>query len=269
MKRGILFALLAAGMIAACQVTSLNHPVLAVASNDTIPSYGYYYNEDGALIHIDSNAKREEYFVIKTKKNREQMFRDRFAAGAKLLSADYAPADINGISEKASGDAEKYLRRGNTDEVKVQLNIISILDNRTIQKLLDTIWDSGRSLHKTNDFREYGGFIKKDHSFTFNIGGIADPCSTINPVVDPGRGGIADYHSHPSGERDTVEGDGTKRRCSFVQAVSKRDQREMHHGRLGYVFAMRDSFHLIYIYDSTGIRATLPFKYLKSVYNNK
>lgn len=269
MKRGILFALLAAGMIAACQVATLNHPVLAGSSNDTIPLYGYYYNEDGALIHIDSNAKQEEYFVIMTKQTREQMFRDRFAAGTKLLSAGYAPADINGISEKASRDAEKYLRRGNIDEVVVQLNIIPILDNRTIQKLLDTIWDSGKNLHKTNDFREYGGFIRKDHSFTFNIGGIANPCSTINPVVDPGKGGIADYHTHPSGEGDTVDSDGTKRTCSFVQAVSKRDQNEMHHGRLGYVFAMRDSFHLIYIYDSTGIRATLPFEYLKSVYNNK
>jgi len=269
MKRAILFALLAAGMIAACQVASLSHPVIAVALNDTIPSYGYYYNEDGALIHIDSNARQEEYFVIKTKKTREQMFPDRFAAGTKVLSKGYDPADINGISEKDSRDAEKYLRRGNIDEVKVQLNIIPMLDNRTIQKLLDTIWDSGMNLHKTNDFREYGGIIRKDHSFTFNIGGIANPCSTKNPVVDTGKGGIADYHSHPSGEGDTIEVDGTKRRCSFVQAVSKNDQREMHRGRFGYVFAMRDSFHLIYIYDSTGIRATLPFEYLKSVYNNK
>jgi hypothetical protein len=269
MKRGIPIALLAAGMIAACQVTSLNHPAVTIASNDTIPSFGYYYNEDGALIHIDSNAKQEGYFVIKTKKTREEMFPDRYGKGTTLLSAGYDPAVINGISIKAARDAEKYIRRGNLDEVKVRLNIIPILDNRTIQKLLDTIWDSGKNIHKTNDFREYGGFIKND-SFTFNMGGIANPCSSINPVVDAGKGGVTDYyHSHPSGERDTVDSDGTRRTCSFVQAVSKRDQDEMRKAKMGYVFAMRDSFHLIYIYDSTGIRATLPFEYLKSVYNNK
>lgn len=269
MKRGILFALLAAGMIAACQVATLNHPALVIASNDSIPSFGYYYNEDGALIYIDSNAEKEGYFVIKTKKTREQMFPDRYGKGTLLLSANYEPADINGISEKAARDAEKYIRRGSLDNVKVQLNIIPILPNRTIQRLLDTIWDSGMNIHPTNDFREYGGVIKKDLSFTFRMGDTANPCSKNNPVVDPGKGGIADYHSHPSGLKDTVYGNGSKGVCSFVQAVSRRDQNEMHNGRPGYVFAMRDSFHLIYIYDSTGIRATLPFEYLKSVYNNK
>jgi hypothetical protein len=267
MKRGIFFALLAAGVITACQVAPLNHPALAIASNDTIPSYGYYYNEDGALIHIDSNAEKEEYFVIKTKKTREQMFPDRYGKGIQLLSPEYTPADINGISEKAARDAEKYIRRGNLDEVKVRLNIIPILPNRTVQKLLARIWDSGKNLHKTNDFREYGGVIKADQSFTFKMGGIANPCSPTGPAVDPGKGGIADYHSHPSGLKKIIDDNGDERTCSFVQAVSHRDQDEMHYGRLGYVFAMRDSFHLIYIYDSTGIRATLPFEYLKSVYN--
>ena len=269
MKRGILFALLAAGMIAACQVATLNHPALAIASNDSIPSFGYYYNENGALIYIDSNAEKEAYFVIKTKKTREQMFPDRYGSNTMVLSANYEPADINGISEKAARDAEKYIRRGSLDNVKVQLSIIPILPNRTIQKLLDTIWDSGMNRHPVNDFREYGGVIKNDLSFTFRMGDTSNPCSKKNPVVDPGKGGFADYHSHPSGLKDTVYGDRSTGVCSFVQAVSKDDQKQMHNGRSGYVFAMRDSFHLIYIYDSTGIRATLPFEYLKSVYNNK
>jgi hypothetical protein len=270
MKRGILFALLAAGVIAACKVASLNHPVRTSASNDAVSSFGYYYREDGALIYIDSNAKQEGYFVIKTKLTREQMFPDRYGKGTTLLSEDYSVAAINGINEKAADDAETYIRRGSLDEAAVGLNFIPILDKRTIQKLLDTIKDSRMNADTATDFREYGGFIRKDLSFTFNVGGRANPCSPVNPVVDPGRGGFTDYyHSHPSGEKDTVYSDGVKRTCSFVQAVSRRDQDEMRYGRLGYVFAMRDNFHRIYIYDSTGILATLPFEYLKSEYNNK
>lgn len=72
-------------------------------------------------------------------------------------------------------------------------------------------------------------------------------------------GARGNFHSHPNGI--IKEPFGKKFRFYyFIQGPSYQDQK-MIRDKIGYVFAMRDSCQRIYIYDSTGVLATLPFEY--------
>lgn len=272
MKKGIPIALLAAGMIAACQVTPLNHPVRvleAVApSHDTI----FFYSENGKLLLCKTDVDSLGSYVIRTCRTSADIYRDWINRNESSSSSKFDTANVRPISPQLARIVARRIKKGIIDSL-VLANIVPILDKQWIRKMHDALWDSGRGRRKNRDYCEYGGVMKTDSSFTFQVGEHTNPCSTIDAAIkikDTGaiRAKVY-YHSHPSGEDEIFYPMSRKtEECSFVQGPSRNDQKEVGKKK-GYVFAMRKGYHCIYIYDSTGILATLPFKYWNSKCNNK
>lgn len=264
MKRGISFALPVAGTLLVCMAACLNRP-LATAPNDiqgrdTVR----YYNEHGIMFHHYTKASSPANYVIRTCKTHQQLFPEWHSRDSSQPMDDkYDLADIHPITEREAWLVEALIRRERYDDPKVMKGTVPILDKKTIGAMLRNIKDSRWNLNESTDFCEYGGIVKTDSSLTCWKGDITDPCSPKNKgLCVSDTGGIADYHSHPSGEKDGLN-KGKPVRCSFVQAPSLQDQQVVKRNRSGYVFGMNERSHLIYVYDSTGILATLPIDYLE------
>ncbi|HEX6430160.1 MAG TPA: hypothetical protein VF008_20840 [Niastella sp.] len=270
MKRGISIALQAAGMLLACVATSLNHPVIARESTIQWRDTAYYFNEKGDTIFCDTKAASPGNFVIRTCKTREEIFPDWYGGDSTKSSGNYQPAEVHGIPVSKAKRVGRLIRRGKLSNRLVGKNIVAILDKNTIREMFDAIHDSGSGTDSSTDFYEYGGVIKTDSSLTFQIGEWSDVCKGGAAVdIDSIWIGIGCYHSHPSGENDCVNNKGQKTRYAFVQGPSSEDQNAVKKNTINYVFGMNKNSLLIYIYDSSGVKATLPFSFLPSQPVNK
>jgi hypothetical protein len=78
--------------------------------------------------------------------------------------------------------------------------------------------------------------------------------------VDPGIGPLGNFHSHPAGEIQVPIGDNKVRVYNFVQAPSRQDEISIE-DKTGYVFAMRKDE--IYVFDRSGIKASLPIDFCR------
>lgn len=263
MRRGISIVLQAAGVLLACLATSLNHPVIALETTIQWRDTAYYFNEDGDTIFCDTKATSPGNYVIRTCKTREEIFPDWYGGDSTKSSGDYHPAEVHGITLSKAKRVGRLIRRGKLNKRLVEKNIVSILGKNSMRKMFDAIPDSGNG-DSTTDFYEYGGVIKKDSSLTFQIGDSSDPCKGGAGIdidsVEIERG-IGCYHSHPSGENDCVNNKQITR-YAFVQGPSRDDQEAVKKKTINYVFGMNKNSQLIYIYDSSGVKATLPFKFL-------
>jgi hypothetical protein len=256
MKRGITIALQAAGMLWACLATSLNRPVNVLCKV-------YYFNEEGEEIFCDTKATSPGNYVIRTCKTPREMFPEWYGRDITKSSGNYQPAQVNAISVSEATEVARLIRNGKINDPLVRKNIIPILDKKSIAKMLSTIKDSCARTMTKRDFREYGGMINKDTTFTFLRGEPTDPRDADNKGLLVGVGRRGNFHSHPGGEiNEPINGNQTKV-SSFVQGPSYIDQRLIE-DKTGYVFGMHEQSQLIYIYDRRGVQATLPFTYLLS-----
>lgn len=262
MRKGISIVLLAAGIITACQATPLNHP------NDTI----FFYSERGKLLLCITDADPSGTYVIKTCRRSIDIYYDWTHRNESSSSSAFDTANVQSISPQLARRVKRRIKRGTIDSL-VKANIVPVLDKKWVKKMHDTIRDSGKGRSEDTDNCEYGGVMKADSSFTFQVGEQTNPCSNNDPAIDIIDTGairaIVFYHSHPSGE-DVVyyRTSQARKECAFVQGPSSTDQQKVGK-KMGYLFAMRKGYHCIFIYDSTGIIATLPFKYWNSKCNNK
>ena len=272
MKKGIPIALLAAGMIAACQVTKLNHPVHVLEafapSHDTV----FYFSENGKLLLCKTDVVSSGSYVIKTCRRSTDIYWDWIKRNETSSSSKFETANVRSISPRLARIVARRIEKGIIDSL-VKANVVPILDKKWIKKMYDALWDSGRGRRDDRDYCEYGGVMKRDSSFTFQIGEYTNPCSDVDAAINIKDTGAVRawvyYHSHPSGEDAKFYPKIAKTEdCSFVQGPSREDQKAAGK-KMGYEFAMRKGYHCIYIYDSTGILATLPFKYWNSKCNNK
>jgi hypothetical protein len=261
MKRGISFALQAAGMLLVCLAATVNHSVIAVEV-DNLTDTVNYYNERGRRIARNVHAPKAGNFAIRTCKTKDELFEDYNKRNPDEKSdTSYKPADVRNISRKRARKVTRLLRMGVFMDTVVTNYIVPILPKKNIKKMYKSIGDSGNNIRWQDDFREYGGLIKTDSSFTLVVGDTADPRSLKRPGLDLTGKGIGEFHSHPSGAKGV---------SSFIQGTSQTDvealtdlQKKGKIPMTGYVFGMNARSHMIYIYDSAGIKATLPFKFMR------
>jgi len=253
MKRGIPIALQAAGVLLACLVTTLNcRPHIAEARPFPGHEIGYYYNENGQLIYCDTMATKAGTYVIKTCQTKDALFYDYYRRNNNRRDGDAILAEVKDITVEEADTVARLIKRGHVLDKRVRDNIIAIVDRGVLVKIWKRIPDSGESTDPVTDFREYGGYIKEDKTFTFDPGDSMDVCKGYaDVIIDTYGNGLGFYHSHPSGESQN-------KKCGFTQAPSRIDQDSTDKG-VGYVFGMNKSSHLLYVYNKDGILATLPF----------
>ncbi|OQP63043.1 hypothetical protein [Niastella populi] len=259
MKRGISFALQAAGMGLACLATTLKQPVHASGALTAACDTAYYYNEQGVELYCAPEGSGT--FVIRTCKKKEEIYYDWDKVSKAIKKDTFDVIEVKSISFEEAKKVEALICNGYVEDSLVKNNVVRILDRNLIRKIFAKIPDSGTNTDSLNDFREYGGTIFKDKPFSFHVGGIGNPCDS-GVAVEFREEGIAYYHSHPSGERKVGD-------CYYIQGPSLKDQEALMKGKKqnkkkkvdakGYVFGMNKRSHLIYIFDKDGIKATLPF----------
>jgi hypothetical protein len=263
MKRGISFALQAAGMVFVCLVTTLKQPVYASGAVTAEYDTAYYYNEQGVELYCDPDGTGS--FVIRTCKRKKEIYYD-WDKVRESIKDSFDVIKVRCISFKKAKKVEALICNGHVNDAFVKRNIVQIIGLNTLREIWMKIPDSGKNADSTTDRREYGGTINYDKTLTFNIGKSNDPCDG-GVSVDIDIIGLGYYHSHPSGEKN----DGN---CYFIQGPSKQDVNEIKKPediadekkrgikKMGYVFGMNKRSHLIYIYDKHGLQATIPFSSL-------
>jgi hypothetical protein len=210
----------------------------------------YYYDENGVVLWYAPGDTAKSY-VVRTTKSAQEIY--GFLDSARLRDGSpHQPAEVNGISRDLYNRVVMLIKNGYVDSGLVRDNVIEIESIMVFREIFKRIPDNGRGDTLLNNNREYGGMIRWDNSVRrIDTGARSFPCFGGAGVRIWGRG-KAEFHTHPSGF--------SPRGCAFIQAPSH-DDLEAVEKRRGYVFGM--SSKLIYIYDSKGLHATLPFSWLK------
>jgi hypothetical protein len=213
----------------------------------------YYYDENGVVLWY-STGDTARTFVVRTTKNLEDIY-GRTEAGRFRDGSPYQPVKINSLSPGLYDEVINLIKGGFVHDSLVIKNIVEVENVTVFKNIIQRIPDDGRGDTMQYNNREYGGMIKNDNSvLRIDAGERSFPCAGGAGVRIYGRG-KAEFHSHPSG---TVHE--SSKGCAYIQPPSKIDQDAVE-GRRGYVLGM--SSKLIYIYDSTGLNATLPFAWFR------
>jgi hypothetical protein len=254
------------------------HPSAICASitwNDT----AYYFNEWGKLLWCDVHAVQPISYVIKTKKTYSEIFQDIPQDGTTVqLSADYNTALVSNISRPTARRVASLIRRGKINDPLVLENIVPILDKRVMRKMYDNIISRCTA---SNAHQEHGGVVYPDGTITCITGDPSNAQRLQGATLYLKQKALVYYHSHPDAciEQRTpnswtdahnpnrVEFSQTSevKTISYVQGPSRQDQESVEEGT-GYVFGIKASGGLIYIYDKDGVIATLPVAFVKGTY---
>lgn len=277
MKRGIAIALSAAGMLFICLFTSFRIVSTAmIKPSDT----AYYFSERGKLIRQDNQSLKGGYFVIRTRKKSEDLFSDVLRSDTTAVNGEkkYEPAAVKPISKKDAKRAKRLIEGKKFNDVTNY--VFEILDIATLKKMYNNIRVKCNEKDSCT-YREYGGVLTSQGILTLDSGDASDP-RWFGGYLDLKikKGDRVVYHSHPAGcekvEDSTINNssrystgnthtlrfveNNEKKDYCFIQAPSKIDQHAVG-SAVGYVFGMRSQ--CIYIFDSCGVKATLPFSFLR------
>jgi hypothetical protein len=210
----------------------------------------YYYDENGVVLWYVPGDTAKGY-VVRTTKTPQEIY-GRLDSARLKDGSPHQPAAVNSISRDVYNSVVNLIKNGSVDADLVKQNVIEIESITVFRNIFSRIPDDGSGDTSLNNNREYGGMIRFDNSVTrIDTGDRSYPCYGGAGVRIWGKG-KAEFHTHPSGF--------SPRGCAFIQAPSH-DDMEAVEKRRGYVFGM--SSKLIYIYDSRGLNATLPFSWLK------
>lgn len=250
MKRGISFALQAAGMGLACLATTLScSPVLVPVKGHSIKCY---YNEEGELIYRDTLADSGGTYVIRTCQTKEQMYADYYRRYKDKKKEDSTIARIIPVTKEIAMQVEQLIKNGKTKDSLVEHNIISIEAPAVLLKIWKWIPDTGNGIDPLKDFREYGGRVKRNRKITHKQADTMEACEGNAYIdIEVKQKDISFFHSHPSGEAKNGV-------CGFTQAPSRGDQISSDK-RISYVFGMKS--HRVYIMNRDGVHASLPFRF--------
>ncbi|OQP63315.1 hypothetical protein A3860_25845 [Niastella vici] len=250
--------------------------VFAIGSDDTT----YYYNERGKLLWCNVKAASAATYVVRTKQSFNQVFDDIPLNDSTMqLSDGYNTAMVNGISRRTARRVQRLIQHGAIDNPLVVKNIVPVLDKRIIRRMYDNIVSrcAAGDAHK---YKEHGGVVFPDGTVTCISGEGSDPNSLKGAGLLIKEKALVYYHSHPDGyveqqqprdrfrmyNPDRVEFSQTSQvqLIGYVQGPSRQDQVSVGEGT-GYVFGMKASGGLIYIYDKEGVKATLPISFVKKM----
>lgn len=215
----------------------------------------YYYDQNGKVIWFETGDISKSY-VVRTTKTLEDIYGDLNKLNPKLKDGShYETAPLQRISIAVYDSVIQLIGNGDINNQLVKDNIVEIESMAVLRNVINKIPDDGSGGNYPNNNREYGGMIQPDNSLAFfEKGAFGNPCLRGLSIKMRGDG-KAEYHSHPSGTRFDIRFEEIYT-CGFMQAPSKHDLQVAQHRR-GYVFGMGNE--LIYMYDSSGIKAIFPF----------
>jgi hypothetical protein len=257
---------------------SLLHPATIFAGitwNDT----AYYFNERGQLLWCDVHAAQPISYVIKTKKTYSEIFQDIPQGDTAVqLSPDYNTALVSNISRPTARRVAWLIRHGKINDPLVLANIVPILDKRIIHRMYDNII-SRCTANDAHEYKEHGGVVFPDGTVTCITGDLSNPQWLQGATLYIKQKALVYYHSHPDAciEQRAANTDAHNpnrvqfsqtsevKTISYVQGPSRQDQESVGEGT-GYVFGIKNSGGLIYIYDKQGVKATLPVAFVKKMY---
>jgi hypothetical protein len=285
MKKHFSHVLPSTGVLLLSLVPSFTNPVTATETKHPEDT-AYYFNERGHLIWQQARASQPGCFVIKTRRQFQELYSDYLRSDSITVTdaKPYKPADVKSISRRLARKVEKLIREGKIYDPLVLDNVFEILDKETLHIMRSNIKGSCNDMDDASNYREYGGLVKDDGSISSFAGATSDPREFGGSTLHIRGTGSVEYHSHPAGHvecteqsaSDMVAGSvtitGSKSRTSerkyvaYIQAPSGVDQQAVGH-RTGYVFGM--SSRLIYVYDSEGVKATLPIAFAEKKLRKK
>jgi len=253
-------------------------------TNSTASDTAFYFNERGKLLYVQTDANKRVSYVIKTRKEYNQVFHDIPPQDTTVAVSElYSTATVISISRHVSKKIEKLIRKGMIHDPLVTENIIEVLDKSILRRMYDNIQARCNS-SESKKFKEHGGVLLPDGTITCITGDISDPrwFAGASLYIKQQERALVYYHSHPIGcvqKNSDDSGEAVEpvnpNRLSFssnkqtawicyIQGPSKQDQDAVGNG-VGYVFGMSGGSALIYIYDKEGVKATLPVSFLKKV----
>jgi hypothetical protein len=248
-------------------------------ADETPADTAFYYNEHGTLLWQNPNAAKRESFVIKTSKSFNDIFDDIAQHDTTGISASYSPATVIHISRHTSKKVERLIRRGLVDDPLVTENILPVVDKTILCKMYNNIQARCANSDDDRNYKEHGGVLLPDGTVTCITGDISDPRTFAGAALLIKEKALVVYHSHPGGyvERNSgsyasyeepnpnkvfFSGNTQREFIWYIQGPSRQDQEAIGKGT-GYVFGMSSHSGLIYIYDSEGVKATLPVSFVK------
>ncbi|MDQ0783432.1 DUF6443 domain-containing protein [Chryseobacterium sp. W4I1] len=225
---------------------------------------GDFISEDGTYLGNDGIDDKKVYVVKTTKSS--------FDSGAPSA----------GISNKDRKATEKFITENSGNTSAFQSNSLAY-DNSveitgspdTRQGMVDIVnQDNGKGGTSDANNREYGGRIKKDGTVVESpMGPVRDPATDPNASISiTSYGNQSIFHSHPSGSKTESSGSnnimgsssatigGTTTTSSWGNAPSNQGGDIQNSGTaINYVFSRSNG--TVYIYNNTGVKATIPQKY--------
>ena len=226
---------------------------------------GDFINENGEYLGKDGINDGKVYVVKTTKFN--------FPTG----QPDDTPSA--GISNKDRKATEKFITENSGNTSAFQSNSIAYDNSVEIAGSSDTRQAMVDIVNKDNgkgdaNNREYGGRIKKDGTVVESPAGLVrDPATDPNASISiTSYGNQSTFHSHPSGNKtesstsnknfggsSTTLG-GMTTTSGYASPPSFKDGDVQNSGTaINYVFSRSNG--TVYIYNNTGVKATIPQKY--------
>ena len=205
-----------------------------------------YYNEAGNQVYTcGDNPNSNVNYVIKTTQTTDEMY-------SEFPENDPQKGNSNPITQEEAKTTEEQISNGNL--IGDHMNNLVKLNNTATMVSMETIVakDDGIGGTTANNNREYIGKISKGKVIEDTPGAVGDPSSgrkaASTSTASPNE---RSFHSHPSGRVD---------RYAWGQPPSKRDIRTTT-GTQNYVYGMRS--RIIYVYNKTGVVATIPMGIFK------